>query len=172
MITQMLHGTRPRKPEPGLGDWLETWHIDLPLLLMLLIVATIGLFVQYSASGHSIPAVWSQVQRLLLGLVAMVAVAQTPPDLYRGFAPWVYFATLVLLVLVLVLGDHAKGAQRWLDFGVIRFQPSELMKLAMPMTVAAFLHHRRLPPSLFTIVGTVLLIGLGVDHAAAAAPRC
>jgi rod shape determining protein RodA len=160
MITQMLHGTRPRKPEPGLGDWLETWHIDLPLLLMLLLVAAVGLFVQYSASGHSIPAVWSQVQRLLIGLVAMVAVAQAPPDLYRGFAPWVYFGTLILLILVLVLGDHAKGAQRWLDFGVIRFQPSELMKLAMPMTVAAFLHHRRLPPSLFTITGTVLLIGV------------
>lgn len=160
MITQMLHGTRPRKPEPGLGDWLETWHIDLPLLLMLLIIATIGLFVQYSASGHSMPAVWSQVQRLLVGLVAMVAVAQAPPDLYRSFAPWVYFATLLLLVLVLALGDHAKGAQRWLDLGVIRFQPSELMKLAMPMTVAAFLHHRRLPPSLLTIAITVLLIGV------------
>nr|WP_245903816.1 rod shape-determining protein RodA [Sinimarinibacterium flocculans] len=160
MITQMLHGSRPRKPEPGLGDWLETWHVDLPLLLLLLCVATIGLFVQYSASGHSVPAVWSQVQRLILGLIAMVAVAQAPPDLYRSFAPWAYLVTLVLLVLVLLLGDHAKGAQRWLDLGVIRFQPSEIMKLAMPMTVAAFLHHRRLPPSLLTIGFTLLLIGL------------
>ncbi|MFC4250954.1 MAG: rod shape-determining protein RodA [Sinimarinibacterium flocculans] len=156
----MLHGSRPRKPEPGLGDWLETWHVDLPLLLLLLCVATIGLFVQYSASGHSVPAVWSQVQRLILGLIAMVAVAQAPPDLYRSFAPWAYLVTLVLLVLVLLLGDHAKGAQRWLDLGVIRFQPSEIMKLAMPMTVAAFLHHRRLPPSLLTIGFTLLLIGL------------
>ncbi|MEC9364709.1 MAG: rod shape-determining protein RodA [Pseudomonadota bacterium] len=130
------------------------------MLLLLLCVATIGLFVQYSASGHSVPAVWSQVQRLILGLIAMVAVAQAPPDLYRSFAPWAYLVTLVLLVLVLLLGDHAKGAQRWLDLGVIRFQPSEIMKLAMPMTVAAFLHHRRLPPSLLTIGFTLLLIGL------------
>ncbi len=162
MIAQLLQGSRPRKPEPGMGDWLETWHIDLPLLLMLLAIAGVGLFVQYSASGHSMPAVWSQVQRVALGLVAMVAVAQAPPDLYRTMAPWAFIFTIVLLVLVLVLGDHAKGAQRWLDLGVIRFQPSELMKLAMPMTVAAFLHHRRLPPSLFTIGVTLVLIGVPV----------
>jgi rod shape determining protein RodA len=160
MIAELLHGTRPRKPEPGMGDWLETWHIDLPLLLMLLCTAGVGLFVQYSASGHSMPAVWSQVQRIGVGLVAMIAVAQAPPDLYRTIAPWAYLLTLLLLVLVLVLGDHAKGAQRWLDFGVIRFQPSELMKLALPMTVAAFLHHRRLPPGLITIAVTLALIGL------------
>jgi rod shape determining protein RodA len=160
MIAELLHGTRPRKPEPGMGDWLETWHIDLPLLLMLLCTAGVGLFVQYSASAHSMPAVWSQVQRIGLGLVAMIAVAQAPPDLYRTIAPWAYLATMLLLVLVLVLGDHAKGAQRWLDLGVIRFQPSELMKLALPMTVAAFLHHRRLPPGLITIGITLILIGL------------
>lgn len=160
MIAELLHGSRPRKPEPGMSDWLETWHVDLPLLLMLLCAAGVGLFVQYSASGHSMPAVWSQVQRVGIGLVAMIAVAQAPPALYRTIAPWAYLLTILLLVMVLVLGDHAKGAQRWLDFGVIRFQPSELMKLALPMTVAAFLHHRRLPPGLTTIGITLALIGL------------
>ncbi len=160
MITQVLHATRPRKPEPGMGDWLETLHIDLPLLVMLLLVAATGMFVQYSASGHSLPAVWSQAQRVLLGVIAMVAVAQMPPDLYRTVAPWAYGFTCLLLLLVLGLGDSAKGAQRWLDLGVLRFQPSELMKLAMPMTVAAFLHHRRLPPSLATIGITLCLIGV------------
>ncbi|MFA5939038.1 MAG: rod shape-determining protein RodA [Sinimarinibacterium sp.] len=160
MISQVLHGTRPRKPEPGMGDWLETWHIDLPLLLMLLCLAAVGIFVQYSASGHSMPAMWSQTQRVLLGVIAMIAVAQAPPDIYRTITPWGYGLTLILLVLVLLLGDTAKGAQRWLDLGVIRFQPSELMKLAMPVTAAAFLHTRRLPPSLLTILMTLVLIGL------------
>ncbi|MEW6166659.1 MAG: rod shape-determining protein RodA [Pseudomonadota bacterium] len=160
MIAQVLHGTRPRKPEPGLGDWLETWHIDLPLLLMLLCLAAAGMFVQYSASGHSLDAVISQGQRVVLGVIAMIAIAQAPPEVYRAVAPWAYGLTLLLLILVLILGDHAKGAQRWLDLGVLRFQPSELMKLAMPMTVAAFLHLRRLPPSLLTIGATLALIGL------------
>lgn len=162
MISHMLHGPRSRRPEPGMGDLFVTWHIDLPLMLMLIAIAAVGMFVQYSASGHSMPAVWSQAQRVGLGLVAMIAVAQAPPDLYRTIAPWAYLFTTLLLVLVLVLGDHAKGAQRWLDLGVIRFQPSEIMKLAMPMTVAAFLHHRRLPPSLITILVTLLIIGIPV----------
>ncbi|MEQ1440203.1 rod shape-determining protein RodA [Fontimonas sp. SYSU GA230001] len=143
-----------------MSDWLETWHIDLPLLIMLLCLAGVGIFVQYSASGHSMPAVWSQAQRILLGVMAMIAVAQAPPDIYRTVVPWGYALTVLLLVLVLVLGDSAKGAQRWLDLGVLRFQPSELMKLAMPVTVAAFLHTRRLPPSLPTILVTLALIGL------------
>ncbi len=162
MISHVLHGNRSRRPEPGMGDMFLTWHIDLPLLLMLLAIAGLGMFVQYSASGHSMPAVWSQAQRVALGLFAMIAVAQAPPDLYRTAAPWAYLFTTLLLVLVLVLGDHAKGAQRWLDLGIIRFQPSEIMKLAMPMTVAAFLHHRRLPPSLLTIFITLIIIGIPV----------
>ncbi len=162
MISHVLLGGRSRKPEPGMGDLLMTWPIDLPLILMLLAVAGLGMFVQYSASGHSMPAVWSQAQRVALGVFAMIVIAQAPPDLYRTIAPWAYLFTTLLLVLVLVLGDHAKGAQRWLDLGVIRFQPSEIMKLAMPMTVAAFLHHQRLPPSLITIFITLLIIGLPV----------
>lgn len=163
MIAEVLHSvrrTRPGKPEAGWGDWLETWHIDLWLLLLLLAVIAVGIFVQYSASGHSMDAIWSQVQRVGLGLVVMVVIAQAPPDAYRAAAPWLYVFTLVLLGLVLLLGDHAKGAQRWLDLGVVRFQPSELMKLAMPMTVAAFLHYRRLPPSLITILIALILVGI------------
>ncbi|WP_020648976.1 rod shape-determining protein RodA [Solimonas variicoloris] len=151
---------RPDKPEPGLADWLESWHIDIWLLLLLLAVAGIGIFIQYSASGHSIDGVISQAQRVGLGLIVMAVIAQAPPDLYRTVVPWAYLGTIVLLVLVELLGDHAKGAQRWLDLGIIRFQPSEFMKLAMPTTIAAFLHTRRLPPTLLTILVTLALIGL------------
>jgi len=157
-ILQPMRGRRPNKPEAGLADWLESWHIDIWLLLLLLAVAGVGIFIQYSASGHSMDGVISQAQRIGLGLFVMAVVAQAPPDLYRTITPWAYVGTIVLLILVEVLGDHAKGAQRWLDLGVIRFQPSEFMKMAMPTTVAAFLHTRRLPPSLTTILITLLLI--------------
>jgi rod shape determining protein RodA len=162
MIADVIHrvSRSSPKPEPGLSDWLETWHIDLWLLLLLTMVAALGMFVIYSASGHSVSAVVNQAERFALGLLVMTVVAQAPPEFYRTMAPWLYGMTMLLLVLVLILGDHAKGAQRWLDLGFIRFQPSEMMKLAMPMTVAAFLHNRRLPPSLLTIGLTLVVIGM------------
>ena len=163
MITEVIYRVRrggPDKPEPGMADLLESWHIDMWLLLLLAGVAGAGMFVIYSASGHSIPAVVNQAERFLLGLFVMAVVAQAPPEFYRMMAPWLYGLTLLLLLLVDVIGDHAMGAQRWLDLGFIRFQPSELMKLAMPMTLAAFLHHRRLPPRPLTLLGALVILGV------------
>ncbi|HEY0917242.1 MAG TPA: rod shape-determining protein RodA [Solimonas sp.] len=163
MIAEVIYRARrggPDKPEPGMADLLESWHIDMWLLLLLATVAGAGMFVIYSASGHSIPAVVNQAERFLLGLFVMAVVAQAPPEFYRMMAPWLYGLTLLLLLLVEVIGDHAMGAQRWLDLGFIRFQPSELMKLAMPMTLAAFLHHRRLPPRPLTLLGALVILGV------------
>lgn len=145
---------------PTWGSLFERLHIDLLLLILLLAVGALGLIVLYSASGHSMNAVFSQAQRLGLGLIVMTFAAQATPEMYRAAAPWFYGMALVLLGLTLVLGDHAKGAQRWLDFGVLRFQPSELMKLAMPLCVAAFLHSRPLPPNLLSMAGTLAIIGM------------
>ncbi|PPE74497.1 rod shape-determining protein RodA [Solimonas fluminis] len=163
MIAEVIYRVRrggPDKPEPGMADLLESWHIDMWLLLLLATVAGLGMFVIYSASGHSIPAVVNQAERFLLGLFVMAVVAQAPPEFYRMLAPWLYGLTLLLLLLVEVIGDHAMGAQRWLDLGFIRFQPSELMKLAMPMTLAAFLHHRRLPPRPLTLLASLVILGV------------
>jgi rod shape determining protein RodA len=88
----------------------------------------------------------------------MLAAAQIPPNFLRMWSPWLYLFGIVLLGFVLVSGDVGKGAQRWLDLGVIRFQPSEVMKLAVPMMVAWFLHRRALPPSLPELVVMVILI--------------
>jgi rod shape determining protein RodA len=150
----------PRPPETGAGEWLAKAHLDLWLTLLLGAVCAIGLFVLYSATGHSIEMVWSQAQRMLFGAVVMMLCAHAPPELYRAVAPWFFAATLVLLLLVLFLGDASKGAQRWLNLGVVRFQPSELMKLGMPLAVAAFLHGRLLPPRFTTVLLTLVLIGL------------
>jgi rod shape determining protein RodA len=151
-------GARVNRPEPTLADWLERWHLDLWLLTLLGLLSLVGLTILYSASGHSLEQVISQAERIVMGFIIMTAVAQAPSELYRAAAPWLYGATMVLLILTLLLGASAKGAQRWLDLGVLRFQPSELMKLAMPMMVAAFLHQRQLPPRISTILITLVLI--------------
>ena len=149
-----------RKPVSSLADSLERWHIDWLLLSLLMGVAFLGLLMLYSASGHSLSQVLNQFERVLLGVAVMAVIAQAPPEIYRGIAPWLFGVTMILLILTLILGDHSKGAQRWLDLGFVRFQPSEMMKLAMPMTIAAFMHGRRLPPTLLTILAALLLISL------------
>ena len=149
--------------QPQQGGWAELlarFHIDLWLTLLLMATTTIGIFVVYSASGHSLPMTISQIERFGLGLLVMAICAQAPPEFYRQIAPWLFFATLGLLALVPVLGEHAKGAQRWLDFKVLRFQPSEFMKLAMPMAVAAYLHRRALPPKPSAIVITLVMVSI------------
>jgi rod shape determining protein RodA len=81
-----------------------------------------------------------------------------PPRYLRIFTPWVYLAGLGLLLVVMVEGEIAKGGQRWLDLGFVRFQPSEIMKLAAPMMVAWFMHDRRLPPTFLQTIVMVLIV--------------
>lgn len=150
----------PHTPSATWSERLLRLHIDVWMAGLLAAVGGMGLLVLYSASGGSTSEVFAQFQRLLLGFVVMITLAQVPPDYYRAGAPWFYGAASILLVLVLILGDHAKGAQRWLDFGVLRFQPSEMMKLAMPMMVAAWLHGRPLPPSWFDVLVALALIAV------------
>lgn len=133
---------RPQTPT----EWLGRWHLDLPLLVGLALCVTLGLFVLYSASNESREVVIDQGMRIALGLVCMVIVAQIPPDWFRVLAPSAYVLGLVLLVLVILVGDAAMGAQRWLDFGPVQFQPSEIMKIAVPLTVAAWFNDRPIPP--------------------------
>ncbi len=149
-----------RTPGPSLGEFLARLHVDLWLLGLLLSISGLGLLELYSASGHSLDSVISQAERIGLGLVVMIALAQVPPEAYRAAAPYLYVFALLLLVAVLLLGQHAKGAQRWLDLKVMRFQPSEMMKLAMPIMVSAFIHGRRLPPQADTILLTLAMIAV------------
>lgn len=149
-----------QRGNPTLSDWFERWHIDSWTLSLLLILSGFGMVMLYSASGHDLGAVSAQAKRLGLGFVLMILVAQAPPEWYRSGAGWLYGGTVLMLVLVLLLGDSAKGAQRWLDFGVMRFQPSELMKLAMPLAIAAYLHQRTLPPQIGSMLVSIVLIAV------------
>lgn len=146
-----------RNRPASLSEWLLHWRIDLPLLVALLAAATLGLFVLYSASGQSPQLVMDQAVRMGVGFAGMIIIAQMPPDGLRLIAPWLFGLGVVLLLLVIWVGDTAMGAQRWLDLGVVRFQPSELMKLAVPLTVAAYFHERPLPPR---SIPTLIAFGL------------
>ncbi len=132
-------------------------RIDLALAAALVILAAIGLTVLYSASDLSTSTLAGQAARFLIGAVLLVIVSRIPPTLLRAWTPWFYVFGVALLLVVQVLGE-GQGASRWLDIGVIRFQPSELMKLAMPMMVAWYLHPRPLPPRWRDIAMVLVLV--------------
>lgn len=124
---------------------LSRWHLDATLTISLLLLASIGLLILYSASNMDIAMVSKQSARFLLAVGLMIVVAHIPPRFFAQWAPWIYGVTICLLLAVLVIGSVDKGAKRWLDLGILRFQPSELMKLAMPMMLAWFFNDKRLP---------------------------
>ena len=149
-----------RRTLTGAARLLAALQLDGPLLIGLALVSCYGLIVLYSASGQSAGMVLRAVMRLVMGAVAMLALAQLRPQQLRASAPWVYIFGMVLLVVVDVMGVIGKGAQRWLDLGFIRFQPSEVMKLAVPMLCARYLHERPLPPTvpvMAVVAGIILL---------------
>lgn len=132
-------------------------NIDGQLLGGLLLICGLGLVVLYSAVGEDMDLLLQQCVRLSVAIAGMFIVAQLPPDLLRRWTPWGYGAGLVLLILVLGFGEITQGAKRWLDLG-IRFQPSEIMKLAVPMMAAWYLHDRQLPPRAFHMLIIAVLV--------------
>ncbi|MEM8814973.1 MAG: rod shape-determining protein RodA [Pseudomonadota bacterium] len=144
-------------PLGGFGRLLGRFNIDGPLLSALLLIAAFGLVVLYSAVGENMRLWTNQLVRLMVAVVGMLIIAQFPPDFLRRWTPWGYAAGIVLLLLVLVTGDVGQGARRWLDLG-IRFQPSEIMKLAVPMMAAWYLHDRQIPPAPGSLVVLAVII--------------
>ncbi|TBR45103.1 rod shape-determining protein RodA [Marinomonas agarivorans] len=141
-------------------------HTDFFLLLLLVCLSVGGLVILYSASGQSDEVVERQVIRIVLGFFACLVLAQVPPKYMRRASPLLYVGVLGLLILVLFFGVGAKGAQRWLEIpGIGRFQPSELMKIMMPMVVAWYFSSRHLPPSfknIFVVLVMVLIPVLAI----------
>ncbi len=134
-------------------------RIDLPLFGALLLLMGVGLMTLYSASDLDRGQVIAQGIRFALGLALMFTIARIPPLTLRNWTPWLYAASVILLVVVVVLGE-GRGANRWLDLRVVRFQPSELLKLTMPMMIAWYLNGRPLPPGWVTlgIAGALIAI--------------
>ncbi len=136
----------------AVNSWRQRLHLDAPLLLLLMAVCGFGLMVLYSASNQDTGVAMAQLTRLSIGFATLILVAQIHPRWLRSMAPWLFGIGILLLIAVLWFGDIGKGARRWLDLGVIRFQPAEMMKLAVPMMVAWLLGEARLPPRFFHLV--------------------
>ncbi len=131
---------------PGSDHSFDTLKYDKPLLILISITCLLGVFILYSASNESLEVLTRQLLRIFIAFLALFITAQMPTDTIKRLSPWGYILGLALLSMVLYLGDTGQGAQRWLNIG-IRFQPSEIMKLAVPMMIAWYLHERRLPPT-------------------------
>lgn len=139
--------------------WSRLLHIDRPLMTMLALFCLFSLLILYSASGQNLDTVLRQAVRMLLGFVVLLVLANIPPRTLRFWAPWVYGAALLLLLAVMLFGEISKGAQRWLHVpGFGRFQPSELMKLALPLMLAWYFHERPLPPRLSHLAVALLIV--------------
>ena len=146
------------------------FKIDTPLLVLLILLSSFGLLILYSSSGGSLSLVYRQMVHLGLATSVMLVIAQIPPIIMMRFAPILMLLGVFQLILVLFFGSSGGGAQRWLDLGFVRFQPSELMKIIVPMAIAAILSEKTLPPrafpviiSLITIATVVLLIARQPD---------
>ena len=138
-------------------------RVDLPLVGALILLGTAGLFTLYSAGDSDLSLVGGQAGRFLFGGILVLLLSRVPPSVLRKWTPWLYAGSTALLVVVAVLGE-GHGANRWLNLGVMRFQPSELLKLTMPMMVAWYLHARQLPPSWkdIAVVGVLIAIPAGL----------
>jgi len=132
--------------------------VDLPLLFGLLLLCASSLFILWSAGGESSRLIINQAIRMGIAVTGMIVIAQIRPATLFRWTTFAYAAGLIMLALVIAVGDVGKGAQRWLDLGVIRFQPSEAMKLAVPMMVAWVVTRKTLPPRLKTLFWATLAL--------------
>ncbi|RLA08194.1 MAG: rod shape-determining protein RodA [Gammaproteobacteria bacterium] len=136
--------------------------IDPTLMLFLLILSAVGLMVLYSASGQSSDTMIRQTTRLLFSFTILLVVAQISPQYLKLISPWVFIIGIIMLILVLLVGDISKGAQRWLNIYFFRLQPSEWMKIALPMAISWYLHDKPHPLKLSHFLVAMLIILLPV----------
>jgi len=138
----------------------ETLHIDIPLLMGLIALAVTSLFILYSASGQDMAMIWKQVIRFVIAFAILLVLAQVSSNTLNRWTPYIYAIGVVLLIAVLIIGQIGKGAQRWLDFGIFVFQPSEIMKLAVPLMVSWYLSEYPLPPDTKRLAIAMMIIAI------------
>jgi rod shape determining protein RodA len=164
MYEEVTSGSRTRRTLTTAARVLLALKIDGPLVVGLALISVYGLVILYSASGQSMATLLRTLARLLIGAVGMLLLARVNPNFLRRSAPWLYVGGCVLLLIVVAIGHIGMGAQRWLNLGLFRFQPSELMKLSVPMMCAWYLHERPLPPGWVSLaaLGALILVPVGL----------
>ncbi|HEX4024900.1 MAG TPA: rod shape-determining protein RodA [Steroidobacteraceae bacterium] len=151
---------RTRRTLSATARLLSALNLDGPLLVALGLLAIYGLVILYSASGQSVDTILRTLMRMALGAAAMLALTHAKPHFLRHLSPWLYAVGILLLFVVAATGVIDKGAQRWLNLGLFRFQPSEVMKIAVPMLAAWYLHDRGLPPDWKSLLVLAVIIFL------------
>ena len=161
MIFDEFSPSRTRRTLTAGGRTLRALGLDGPLTGVLALIVCIGILVVYSASGQNWRMVEHHLANIGIAVTALLALSKlATPQYLRLFAPAAYVLGILLLIVVDVKGHIGKGAQRWLDIGFMRFQPSEIMKLAVPMMCAWYLHDRALPPTLKDLIIMGIMIGI------------
>ncbi len=146
----------------GFGGYLLRWvtSLDLVMLVSLALLIALGSIILFSATGENTRMMNNHTIHLILATIVMLVATQLSSDLLRRWSFWIYIFGVIVLVLVLIQGSMGKGAQRWLEVGGLRFQPSEIMKLAVPMMVASYLSKKSIPPKFKEIFIALLLVAI------------
>lgn len=158
LLNQIRHKFKKPEYDTRYRTFWQYVHIDIMLLTFILMLCTAGLIILYSASGASPRTIEFQSMRMLFSLFIMFMIAQIPPATLQRAAPWLYAIGLIMLIIVLMIGHIGKGAQRWLNLGFMRFQPAELMKLAIPLLLAWYYHQIHLPITLKNVMAALPII--------------
>ena len=144
----------------GLGDKV---HLDFPLMFMMLCISSYGLLILFSAADQQPGPVIAQAIKLGIATIVMLIMAQISPIFYLRIAPWLFVLGVILLGLTYLFGFEVNGSKRWLRIpGLVSFQPSELMKLVVPMILAWYFHDRHLPPRAKHILWAIVMISIPV----------
>ena len=155
-----MAGVQTEKQQSLVVQLLKWMRLDPALLLLILTMMGISCVVLYSAGGGNIDLLIRQLVRFGIALGVMLFMAQISPHALKLWSPWLYTAGVLMLIAVVLVGTKSMGAQRWLNLGVVRFQPSEMMKLAAPMMVAWYLGGRALPPTFKQVIIALMAMGL------------
>jgi rod shape determining protein RodA len=141
----------------------SVFHLDVQMILLLVAIASYGLLILYSAVGQESAPVTAQSAKIGIAFVIMVAMAQISPIFYLRIAPWVFLIGVIMLVLVMFFGTTVNGSQRWLRIpAIFSFQPSEIMKLMVPMILAWYFQDRLLPPRVKHLFWAAVMIAVPV----------
>jgi rod shape determining protein RodA len=147
------------QPPSLLGSILRKLHIDIPLFIALFLTSLLSFAILYSAGSQNMDILMRQGARMGLAFLLMTVLAHIDPYQFKRYSALLFGLGIFLLIAVLIMGQIGKGAQRWLDLGFFRFQPSEMIKITTPMMVAWYLAEHPLPPKpKQLLIATILII--------------
>ncbi|MYD43890.1 MAG: rod shape-determining protein RodA [Gammaproteobacteria bacterium] len=159
----MTEATLFQSRNPRALAWLNYLHFDGWLFLGLLLILGLGLTVMTETLSHAPALLIRHIALIVLGLTALLILAQLPEHLYVGLTPIAYVGAVLLLAYTLFWGDEAKGAMRWVDWPFVpRFQPSEILKIILPLSLAWYLHDKPAPLGIGHALVCWVIIGIPV----------